>query len=398
MKILATGMEWYEQTPGGLNQYFADYLKAMLKAGHSVEGLLSGEGARLEAPPYIRDVVCGAAHLDTYRRIKSFSAMVQKSVSEFRPDLFNPHFALFASLVTRNMLPRHMPIVTHFHGPWAHESRVEDQGSPVTKYVRFQVKQKIERATYRRSDRFIVLSRHFEDLLAAHFGIPKERIHVIPGAVDAGRFRPAEDREGLRREMGVSGLRVLFCARRLVRRMGIGNLIRAMVPVVRNVPDTVLYIAGDGPLSAELQRLIGELGVGGSVRLLGRVSDEDLVRWYQAADLSIVPTVALEGFGLVTTEALACGTPVLGTPYGGTKEILERLSLSLLFEDKAPGALAHKIISVLNGACPVPARHACRQFVLRHYTWEKVAGSITRVFEQAIEARKDCQSDESRIL
>lgn len=398
MKILATGMEWFEQTPGGLNQYFADYLKAMLESGHSVEGLLSGEGARLEAPPYIRDVVSGTANLDTYRRIKSFSAMVKNRVADFQPDIFNPHFALFASLVTRNMLPRHIPIVTHFHGPWAYESKIEDQGSSVTKYVRFQVKKKIEMATYRRSDCFIVLSSYFEDMLSTGFGIPKERIHVIPGAVDAERFRPAEDREGLRRELGVSGMKVLFCARRLVRRMGIGNLIRAMVPVVRNVPDTVLHIAGDGPLRAELQNTIEELGLGGSVRLLGRVSDEDLVRWYQAADLSIVPTVALEGFGLVTTEALACGTPVLGTPYGGTKEILERLSYSLLFEDKAPGALAHKIISVLQGVCPVPTRYQCRQFVLQNYTWEKVSRSITHVFEQAIESRKDHRSYESRIL
>jgi glycosyltransferase involved in cell wall biosynthesis len=398
MKILATGMEWYEQIPGGLNQYFADYLKAMTEMGHSVEGLLSGEGAQLNAPSYIRDVANGTAPLDTLQRIRMFSAAVRQRSAQFQPDVFNPHFAFFVSLVTRSMLPKHVPIVTHFHGPWAYESKVEDQGSSVTKYVRFQVKKKIESAAYRRSDCFIVLSRYFADLLVSGFGVSKERIHIIPGAADTERFRPADNRQALREDLGVSGQKVLFCARRLVRRMGLDHLIRAMVSVIREVPEARLYIAGDGPLRKELASLIEEAGLAGAVSLLGRVSDQDLVRWYQAADFSIVPTLTLEGFGLVTTEALACGTPVLGTPYGGTKEILEKLSGVLLFEDRSPEAMACKIISVLKGSCEVPSRQECRQFVLRHYTWNHVARSITAVFEQAIEARKEHRRYESRVL
>jgi glycosyltransferase involved in cell wall biosynthesis len=399
MKILATGMEWFEQIPGGLNQYFADYLKSMIQTGHSVEGLLSGEGDKLKAPDYIRDVVAEAARLDTYRRMKSFSRAVEDRIWKFHPDVYNPHFALYASLVTRNIVPRHIPIVTHFHGPWAHESQVEEQGNPVKKFVRYQMKKKIEQAIYRRSDSFIVLSRYFQNLLSSDFGVPLERIHVIPGAVDTERFRPAADRESLRNEMGLNGNeKVLFCARRLVRRMGIENLIRAMGHVVRNVPEAVLYIAGDGPLKDEFRKLLVELDLNASVRLLGRVSNEDLVRWYQAADLSIVPTVTLEGFGLVTTEALACGTPVLGTPNGGTKEILEKLSPESLFHDNSEVAMASKIISVLQGDCPVPTREECRQYVVRNYSWSNVAQSITQVFENAVVARKERWRYEGSLL
>ncbi len=400
MKILATGMEWHEHIPGGLNQYFADYLKSMVELGHSVEGLLSGEGSKLEAPDYIYDVIGGASNPDTYRRMKSFSSAVKERIAQFQPDVFNPHFALYASLVTRSMIPGHIPIVTHFHGPWAHESQVEDESSTVAKYVRFQVKKKIEQATYRRSDAFIVLSRYFENLLTAKFGVPRERVHVIPGAVDIQRFHPAENRARLREELGIGeDVKLLFCARRLVRRMGVDNLIRAMVPVLRNVSDPVLlHVAGEGPLRGELEQLVRELGLRPNVRLLGRISPEDLVRRYQAADLCIVPTIALEGFGLVTTEALACGTPVLGTPYGGTKEILEKLCYHLLFPDKAPGAMAHKIVAVLQGTCPVPTRYECRQFVLRHYTWNKTGKAIRRVFENAIASRKEQKRYEGSLL
>ncbi|WP_284641723.1 glycosyltransferase family 4 protein [Paenibacillus silviterrae] len=401
MKILATGMEWFEHIPGGLNQYYADYLKAMTDCGHQMEGLLTGEGRTLPpAPDYIRDVMSREAKLTTFSRIQAFYRTGKERTTLFQPQVFNPHFALYASLLSRSVIPGHIPIVTHFHGPWAHESLVEDGSHAKLKnYVRFTVKKRIEQAAYRRSDAFIVLSEYFRGILAGEFGIDRSRIHVIPGAADTERFRPARDREGLRRRMGLSpDARVLFSARRLVRRMGIDHLIRAMREVCAAVPEAVLMVAGAGPLEEELRSLIAEQGLQRSVRLLGRVSNEELVEWYQAADFSVVPTVALEGFGLVTTEALSCGTPVLGTPYGGTKEILEGLSGQLLFRDHSPEAIAHKLVSVLTGDCPVPSREACREYVLQHYTWPRIAASVTQVFEQAILLRKEYAGYEGSVL
>jgi glycosyltransferase involved in cell wall biosynthesis len=82
----------------------------------------------------------------------------------------------------------------------------------------------------------------------------------------------------------------------------------------------------------------------------------------------------------VTTEALACGTPVLGTPFGGTKEILEKFSAELLFRDKTPEAMAEKIVAVLQGTCSIPSRLECRAHVLQHYTWENISKLLTRVY------------------
>lgn len=400
MKILATGMEWYGHRPGGLNQYYSDYLKAMSEYGHELEGLVTAEGKGLpQQPGYLRDVLRQDAKPNTIRRITSFYHTGKDRASCFRPDVLNPHFALYASLLTRAILPKHIPIVTHFHGPWARESQVEDGGGSFKNNLRYAVKKRIEQTTYRRSDAFVVLSDYFRDILSGDFGIEKSRIHVIPGAADVERFHPAADREGLRRSMGLpEGARVLFCARRLVRRMGIDNLIRAMGKIAGAVPEARLFIAGTGPLEQELQALIEELGLQDRVRLLGRVSNEDLVSWYQAADLSVVPTVTLEGFGLVTTEAMACGTPVLGTPYGGTKEILEKFSESLLFRDHTPEAMAEKLLSVWQGDCPIPPREACREHVLKHYTWGRIAKQVTGVFEEAILMRRELVNYEGSIL
>ncbi|THF74898.1 glycosyltransferase family 4 protein [Cohnella fermenti] len=396
MKILATGMEWHEHIPGGLNQYFADYLRAMVEQGHSVEGLISGEGRPLGAPPYVRDIAEAVPALTTMKRVRSFYRGVMNRSRVSEPDVFNPHFALYAAMVGRNSLPGHVPIVTHFHGPWSLESLVEEQGRSLSKLLKLRMKRRLEQSIYRRSDSFIVLSDYFRDVLSKEFGVSGSRIHVIPGAVDTERFKPAANRGSLRAQLGIRpGERLLVCARRLVRRMGIDHLIRAMVRLSQETPSIRLGIIGDGPLRGELQELIESLGLQGNVRLLGRVGTEELVSWYQAADLAIVPTVTLEGFGLVTAEALACGTPVLGTPYGGTKEILQKLSAELLFADGSPEAIARKVAAVLNGTERAPQRDACREHVLRHYTWDKIAVRIAGAFGEAIESRKECRTYES---
>jgi glycosyltransferase involved in cell wall biosynthesis len=393
MNILATGMGWIEHTPGGLNRYFADYLDAMRRQGHHVQGLITAGGERTSAPDYMADVIRHPSKSSTLNRTTAFRRAFLRELHNHSPDVYNPHFSLYSSMITRGLVPSSVPIVTHFHGPWAEESLVEDQGGRIGQQLRYRVKKMVEQLSYRRSDRFIVLSQYFHDVLSGYYGADPERIHIIPGATDIERFRPSNDREALRKSLGIEAdQRVLFCARRLMQRMGIENLIRSMAEVLRKAPNTLLFIAGAGPLRSTLEQLIGELGLGRSIRLLGRVSNEELVSWYQASDFSVVPTIALEGFGLVTVEALACGTPVLGTPYGGTLEILEPFSPSLLFRDSSPGAMAERLVAVLTGEEAVPTREQCREHVLERYTWDRVAQSVTNVFELALEERKGLEA------
>lgn len=392
MNVLSTGMGWIDVQYGGLNRYFADYSNAMRKHGHAELGLVvAPRGIQVETDLNIKNVAQELEAEHFLPRMKSVRNHTLQAIRSFRPDVFNPHFAFYTTLVTRGIIPPHVPIVSHFHGPWALETEVQS-GKSVTKVVkeaRLWMKKQVEQLTYRRADSFIVLSEYFRNILAENYGIDEKRIHIIPGAVDHHRFCPHPDREGLRAKLGIApNQAMLFCIRRLVRRMGIDRLIHAMAEVVKSHPDVRLFIGGDGPMRAEYEALIDELGLIKNVALLGRVSDEKLVQYYQAADISVVPTLALEGFGLITVESLACGTPVLGTPIGGTKEILRHLSDELMFEDGTSEAIARKIIGVLNKDSFLPSRETCREHVLSRYTWSKVAEAVTEVFAEEIDKRK----------
>ncbi|GIO89211.1 glycosyl transferase [Paenibacillus lactis] len=391
MNVLSTGMGWIDIQHGGLNRYFADYTKAMKDYGHTGLGVVvAPQGAELPPDRNISNATKELRLNHFLPRMKSVQKHAVHAVRSFRPDVFNPHFAFYTTMVTRSHIPSHIPIVTHFHGPWAMESRVEEKGNiGMIQGAKFWLKKQVELLTYRRSDSFIVLSEYFRDILRNTYGVDERKIHIIPGAVDHHLFLPNPDREGLRLQMGIlPDQPVLFCIRRLVRRMGIDRLIHAMVAVVREHPDVRLYIGGDGPMREPYEALIRELGLTANVRLLGRIANEELVQYYQAADISIVPTLTLEGFGLITVESLACGTPVFGTPYGGTKEILHRISDELMFEDGTSEAMSRKIIDVLNGESFLPSREACREHVLNRYTWNRVAEAVTEVFAEEIDKRR----------
>jgi glycosyltransferase involved in cell wall biosynthesis len=168
--------------------------------------------------------------------------------------------------------------------------------------------------------------------------------------------------------------------------MGLEDLIEAMVLVRRAVPEALLAIAGKGPLAAALQALIEQRGLSQHVRLAGFVADEALPLWYRAANLSVVPTVALEGFGLTTIESLAAGTPVLVTPVDGLPEAVVPLDPQLVLEASGARALAAGLADTLLGRRVVPGEAACREYARSHFDLPVIAAKVATVYREAIEA------------
>jgi glycosyltransferase involved in cell wall biosynthesis len=166
--------------------------------------------------------------------------------------------------------------------------------------------------------------------------------------------------------------------------MGLEELIAAIALVRSHFPEVLLLIAGKGPLGDPLRARVSELGLQANVRLMGFVSDERLPLLYRAATFSIVPTVALEGFGLTVVESLAAGTPVLVTPVGGLPEVLSRLSPQLVLPGTAPTALADGLLSALSGRLPLPSADECQSYVRAHFDWSVVAAQVRDVYLEAL--------------
>jgi glycosyltransferase involved in cell wall biosynthesis len=228
----------------------------------------------------------------------------------------------------------------------------------------------LEALAVRGAAKVAVLSEFSRDLLLARHPEARNRIVLVRGGVEIDE--PAHgDADRVRGHYRIPGDRpFLLTVRRLEPRTGVEELLRATDVLVTGGTDVTVGIAGGGAMEHELKELALELGLGERVRFLGRVPDADLPGLYATSDLFVLPTVAYEGFGMSTIEALAAGTPVVGTAVGATPEILRPLDERLLSPSASPSDLAATIAGALAATSP-DLRRRCVEYAEAEYRWER---------------------------
>ncbi|HKH94236.1 MAG TPA: glycosyltransferase family 4 protein [Gemmatimonadaceae bacterium] len=377
LQTLQLGMEWFSEKAGGLNRMYMQLVGELTRSGVELHGLVAGS-------PDVARASDGLVHAfapSDAPLLARMTALRDASAAWLRerPDaVIVSHFAMHAFPVLPQVA-RH-PLVVHFQGPWGQESGAEGAGAlPVL------AKEMVERTVYGRAAQVIVLSAAFRDVLMNRFGVPLRRIHVIPGGVDVDRFAGTElPRRKSRRALGWPTDRpIVLCVRRLVRRVGVDTLVEAAVSLRERVPDALVLIAGTGPLQGELEARIAALGLGDHVRLLGFVPDDTLPMLYRAADLSVVPSSSLEGFGLVTVESLAAGTPCVVTPVGGLTDVVTPFAPQLVTESTSAADIGAVLAAALHDEIPVPSAAECVAYARRDFDWPVVAARVRHVYELA---------------
>jgi glycosyltransferase involved in cell wall biosynthesis len=228
-----------------------------------------------------------------------------------------------------------------------------------------------ERASLREASRIFVLSEFSGSLVAEDAPEAVSRVRLVGGGVDASAFTPDTDSRPARERLGLAPeVRLLLSVRRFEPRMGLEELLRALT-LLETDPPPMLALVGSGVIGAQLERVARQLGLAGRVLFPGRVSDAELLDWYRAADLFVLPTVAYEGFGMATAEALAAGTPVVGTPVGATPELLRPIDPDLVAAAADARSLADAIARGLAKAGPELSTR-CRDYASDVLSWQTV--------------------------
>ncbi len=362
--VLLLGEAWPTDSPGGLNRYLADLLAALERVAVDDGGVAPHAivlGPATDAPSSV--VRASSVHAGLAARMVAFRRAARAAAGS--TTVVDAHFALYASVAVLGTRLRSVPLVVHFQGPWADESALAGASR-----VAVVAKRAVERAVYRRARRVVVLSEAFARIAIERYGVDPARVVVLPPAVDLERFTPG-DRGPARARLGVpDGAFLVVAARRLDPRMGLDTLLTAWADVQAAVPDAVLLVAGDGSARSVLEHLRDALPRPEAVRFLGRVDDATLLDLYRAADCSVVPTRALEGFGLVVLESLACGTPAIVTDAGGLPDGVVGLDSTLVVPSEDPERLTTRLVEAARGA--LPPSDACRRHAER-FEWGAVA-------------------------
>lgn len=377
LRTLQIGNDWPTERIGGLNRYFVDLIRHLPAAGASVKGLVVGP-AEITAATQGTVTAFAPSKAPMYRRLWLARQAALEQLRGGSVDVLVSHFALYAAPLG-SYASKH-PLVVQFHGPWAAESHVEGSAS-----LSLRLKHTLEQSVYRRGRRFIVLSRAFQQELVKRYNIDEDLVRIVPGGIDTERFNTKLSRVEARERLGWPRDRpIILAVRRLVRRMGLENLIDAIKALREKHPDLLLLLGGKGPISGELAARIKEEDLERHVRLLGRIEEEDLPLAYRAADMTIVPTQALEGFGMITLESLASGTPVLVTPVGGLPEVVQPFAPECVFADTSTEEIASVLAQFLDGSRKLPAEAACRAYALQKFGWPHIAAKVKEVYEEAL--------------
>jgi D-inositol-3-phosphate glycosyltransferase len=329
--------------------------------------------------------------MDVYDHLDEFTAKLDEYVTaEGRSyDLIHSHYWLSAS-VARTLARRWaVPRIQMFHTLGQVKREVMDEDIDGESDVRVT----IERQAVQESAAIVAASEIELGELRDLYGADPAKVHIIPCGVDPTLFHPirqADARERLGRDQCE---RIVLFVGRIEQIKGIDVLLRALGLLFIRRPDLrsdvcLLVVGGaldpgdDAPETEkilELRRLVHEHRMEANVNFVGSLDQENLALYYAAADVCAVPSLT-ESFGLVALEAMACGTPVVGTRVGGLQTLIEHGESGLLVPAGDYQALADAIEQVLTDhRLRIHLAHGARDRA-EHYTWESVGDKIEALY------------------
>jgi glycosyltransferase involved in cell wall biosynthesis len=393
MKVLMLADVFFPDTVGGAGRVAYHLSYQLGKRGHEVHVLTRNPTGTLPSHEEID------ANLFTHRFDISATEGIRFFLSEIKNayhaadgvsrqtelDIVCAHQSLVASGTFISSSIRKKPFVHCFYSPWHEEYLIKKRNRkekiPWSAKAVAILMRKIERRVLLKARKIFVLSRYSAEQISEIHHLPLEKVVMIPAGIELDRFAlPINGKHTVKEALVLPiGKTIFFTVRNLVPRMGIENLIEAFKQSNVLAEKGLLLIGGEGFLRESLRGMVRDYGLESTVKFLGRVSDEELPRYYQAADFFVLPTRELEGFGLVILEAMACGTPVLGTPVGAIPETVGLFDKNLLFEGTRSEDMKTKLEDVINR--PEKYRfdpHTCRKFVEERYSWEKMADAFER--------------------
>ncbi len=266
---------------------------------------------------------------------------------------------------------------------WGVPLVVDVHGDDVfTRLVRDRLIGKKMAETLNYSSKIICISQNIYRL-ALDFGLPEEKLAYVPLGIDAGEYE-GEDKAAAREFLGMEDEIVMLYVGQLIERKGVGYLLKAIASLDRERRRRIrLAIVGDGPERVTLERLARGLGIGGQVLFTGRVPRRELLRWYAAAHVFVLPSLS-EGRPTVINEAMAAGCAVIASQISGIPEQVTDGYNGFLVPPRDPGALAGKIAYVAEneGEIARMGRNSRRKLRDENLTWEGYAARVTGIYRQ----------------
>ncbi|MCA9784724.1 MAG: glycosyltransferase [Candidatus Delongbacteria bacterium] len=260
------------------------------------------------------------------------------------------------------------------------------RGSDLNEYPHTHVRRMaFTRQVLRETGRCLAVSQALSKV-AAGYTDGQVRPEVVYNGVDQTVFRPAEDRNALRRALDLPTERkVLVFVGRCERDKGVEELLEAFLAVRSQFPDWVLLCVGDGGFRAELLSRISAFSADQVILAPGRVEHAKVASMLRSADAFVLPSWA-EGMPNGLLEAMACGLPCVATRVGGIPEVLRDGENGLLVEARSQDDLSRALGALMSD--PVRAKgwgQRALETIARSFSWENNAHTHLRIYHELLD-------------
>ena len=390
MKILMLTWEYPPRVVGGIARVVYDLSRTLLKDGHDVTVVTYKEG---EAPAFEDDRGVKVYRVENYMIHSNnfidwimqlnFNLIAKASeimAKEGPFDVIHAHDWLVAYAAKTLKDSYNIPIVATIHATESgRNSGIHDETQRYINDTEWML-------TYEASE-VIVNSNYMKNELQRLFGLPYEKINVIPNGVNLNLFNGVERDYNFRRKYAMDNEKIILFMGRLVYEKGIQYLISAMPKILEGYHDTKLVIAGKGGMLDELKEQVNNLGISQKVCFAGYMNGKDVQKMYKAADISVFPST-YEPFGIVALEAMLSENPVVVSDIGGLNEIVQHRENGMKTYCGNPNSIADSILELLydHKLCAEITKKA-KNKVRNEYNWSKISQDTHFAYQKAI-----CQS------
>lgn len=390
MKILMLTWEYPPRVVGGIARVVYDLSRTLLKDGHDVTVVTYREG---DAPYFEDDKGVKVYRVDNYminpnnfidwilQMNFSMVTKVNELINEQgKFDVIHAHDWLVANAAKTIKNSYNIPIVSTIHATEAgRNSGIHDETQRYINDTEWML-------TYESSE-VVVNSNYMKSELQRLFGLPYEKINVIPNGVNLNLFNGIERDYTFRRKYAMDNEKIILFMGRLVYEKGIQHLIAAMPKILNGYHDAKLVICGKGGMIDELKAQVNAMGIAEKVYFAGYLNGKDVQKMYKAADIAVFPST-YEPFGIVALEAMLSENPIVVSDIGGLNEIVQHRENGMKSYTGNANSIADSILELLydHKLCADITKKA-KNKVRNEYNWSKIAQDTHFTYQKAI-----CQS------
>ena len=325
MRILMLTWEYPPRIVGGISRVVHDLSKKLVKDGHDVTVVTYKEGDALE---FENDKGVKVHRIDNYmikpnnfidwimqmnfNLIAKTSEIIQK---EGKFDVIHAHDWLVAYAAKTLKHAYDMPIVATIHATEAgRNSGIHDETQRYINDTEWLL-------TYEATE-VLVNSNYMKSQVQGLFGLPFEKINVVPNGMNTTHFNGIERDYDFRRQYAMDNEKIILYVGRLVYEKGIQHLVSAMPKILEGYHDAKLVIAGKGGMIDDLRAQAAYMGLHDKIYFTGHLNSKQVQKMYKCADVAVFPST-YEPFGMVAIEAMLAGLPTVVSDVGGLNEIIQ---------------------------------------------------------------------------